>query len=171
MAYGRIYLAIDLTNGKSYCGQETGASWDRKSAHLRSSKNDHFHNALKKRSCMFVWMIICECENQDELNASELSWGEYFECIVPTGYSFILGHANGRQAAEQRAKTSAASKGKKKTPEHAAKLANVLKIHRNKVPWNKGKKLPSPSSERNAKASASMKKVCATKVWSRKKRV
>lgn len=102
MSYGTIYLAADISNGKTYCGQETGGPFSRMQKHLKSKKNVHFHNALQIRPESFVWMLLCECENQVELDAAEIYYGEMFDCLHPQGYCLRLGHGRGRVSNETR---------------------------------------------------------------------
>jgi hypothetical protein len=148
--YGDIYLATDLTNGKSYCGQETQGPFSRMKNHLKkSSRKTHFHHALTLRPEAFFWQIIECCDSKEELDAAEVRWGLYFDCLWPNGYSLKLGMARGKASAETRMKQSMSLKG------HAVPLAARLKMsqsHKGMIPvnawkpgnptWNKG--IPSP---------------------------
>ena len=73
---GIVYKAENKINGKIYIGKTTQTFSNRKSAHkmgaIRGKYNSAFHNAIRKHGWdNFEWSILCECEDNEKLNALE----------------------------------------------------------------------------------------------------
>ena len=83
MPYGIIYRAFDKTNGKSYVGQTVQTLEQRRNAHHSPKSGCHkFRSALLKRTDAFEWSILCECENEIELNSAEEKWVRELDAVV-----------------------------------------------------------------------------------------
>lgn len=116
---GIIYHAFDTSTGKSYVGQ----TWltieeRRKQHHSKNSACRVLRDALIERSKDFVWTKLVEVETQCELNAAELYWGTFFNCIFPYGYSLRLGHSRGRLSEETKTRMSIVKTGSTLSTEH-----------------------------------------------------
>lgn len=70
MAYGIIYLATNLANGKMYVGQTTVALELRIYRHEWKANNGstlYFHNSLRKHGVQgFEWRVIDEANSAEE---------------------------------------------------------------------------------------------------------
>lgn len=117
--YGIVYRAFDSTNGKSYVGQTCGDLEKRIDSHLRSGSTCRkFKHALRKRPEKFSWSILTECLNQDDLNAAEKYWCDFFDCIND-GYNLREGGGSrGRLSEETRRKMSLSRLGKPLSESH-----------------------------------------------------
>jgi len=73
-----IYRIRNKLNGKVYIGQ----SWyveERVNSHFRSKENTHFYNSIRKYGKEnFEVDVLCECNNQKELDFAEDAFIEYY---------------------------------------------------------------------------------------------
>lgn len=73
-----IYLALNLRNGKGYVGQTSRGFSARYREHLREDGRCGgrlLAKALRKYgNDAFLWSILQECDNLEELNAAERAW-------------------------------------------------------------------------------------------------
>jgi hypothetical protein len=97
---GVVYHAFDTTNGKAYVGQTWTGLDNRMKEHLGNKTNHPFANALRSRPETFVWTVLTKVSSQNELDSAELYWGEFFSCMVPSGYNLKLGMSRGRVSEE-----------------------------------------------------------------------
>ncbi len=94
--YGIIYKATNTLNNKVYIGQTTQDLNSRISSHKHRAKYEldihtHFINALRKYGFEnFIWEIIDQAENQNELDDKEKYWIQYYDSIN-TGYNIQEG--------------------------------------------------------------------------------
>lgn len=129
---GWIYICADLQTGMCYCGQDIEKPFGRVRKHLNPSaknKNAWFHTILHSRPDTFAWMIVDECEGQDELDKMERWWGEFFDCLAPRGYNHTIGRKGGKQSEERRKQSGSTMKGKKHSPETIAKMAEKRRLY------------------------------------------
>ncbi len=119
MINGIVYLAFDTSNGKCYVGQTTTTLEERRRQHAYSSSCCRkFKNALLVRPDAFVWKVLTECDNQTTLDAAEVYWIEFFECVGSGGYNLRSGGSHGKLSEETRHRMSIARTGRKLSPEH-----------------------------------------------------
>jgi hypothetical protein len=110
---GCIYHVFDVVRGMSYVGQTIKTLKHRKGAHLGLGKNTPFHNALRNRTSDFVWTTLFSSNDTEELDAAEMYWGKFFDCLWPTGYCLVIGSANGKMSEETKNKIRRSKTGKK----------------------------------------------------------
>ena len=89
--YGIIYKVTNKLNNKIYIGQTIQNLSERKAKHyykVRQKEYDtHFINALRKYpEESFIWEIIDNANNQEELDQKERYWIEIYNS-VETGYN------------------------------------------------------------------------------------
>ena len=96
-----IYEAINQINGKRYIGQTTRSLENRKRQHLNASKyarsvSWHFYRAINKYGWdCFEWKIIDTAKTQEDLDAKESFWIEFFDTTDPEkGYNLKGGGYN-----------------------------------------------------------------------------
>ena len=88
-----IYKATNLKNNKIYIGQTIHKLSTRKQEHVKRSKYDkyltYFGKALRKYGEeTFLWEIIDQASNQEELNQKESYWIEFYDATNPKkGYN------------------------------------------------------------------------------------
>ena len=89
-----IYKILNKVNGKMYIGQTKHTLNYRKSQHLHESKknnNQHIYKAIRKYGKdNFVWNVICECKNREELNEKE-NFFIWFLDTFENGYNKTTG--------------------------------------------------------------------------------
>lgn len=97
--YGRIYMILNLINGKRYIGQTTQSIKRRFQGHIKDSKNPKtaITKAIKKYGKEnFIFGEICIAYNQYELNLLESKYiNEYKTLNKNFGYNLITVDLNG----------------------------------------------------------------------------
>jgi group I intron endonuclease len=88
-------MAKNIINNKLYIGKTITTFKNRKQQHLRYAFNynsqTHFHRALRKYGKEnFEWSIIKKCENEKELNETEIFYIDNFKSIK-NGYNLTQG--------------------------------------------------------------------------------
>lgn len=127
----KIYLTINLINGKIYIGQLT-----RIGLHGYLGSGARFKKALKKYGKQnFTRVTLCYCDNQEDLNKMEIYWIAYFNSTdakigynVTTGGFGVSGFSarKGQKLSEQhKAKISQSHIGLKATPEQREKQSKA----------------------------------------------
>ncbi|MBO4401945.1 MAG: GIY-YIG nuclease family protein [Selenomonadaceae bacterium] len=88
MAYGRIYGIECLVDGnKIYVGQTTRDVRLRIMEH-KSDKRQHMWQIIRKFGWEnFVWVVLEECDSQEELDEAERRWIKRLNCVYPNGYN------------------------------------------------------------------------------------
>lgn len=131
--FGIVYGLENNFDHKIYIGQSHRTLEERFREHKRA--NSLIGRAIRKYGEEnFVKVILEECENQEQLDACEISWIARLNCIAPNGYNLTEGGANGRNfkvSDETRAKISAIHKGKKRSKETCRKIALALTGNKN----------------------------------------
>ena len=102
---GVIYKATNMLNKKSYIGQTRRSLEIRKKEHELDSNlnksNSAFHFALKKYGFdNFSWEILEECDD-DQLNAKEIFWIDYYDTYI-SGYNMTVGGQTGLNAWQEK---------------------------------------------------------------------
>jgi len=112
--FGIVYGLENNFDHKIYIGQSHRTLEERFREH--KCANSLIGRAIRKYGEEnFVKVILEECENQEQLDACEISWIARLNSMFPNGYNLsaggkgTLGH---KQSDETRAKMSAARKGK-----------------------------------------------------------
>ena len=123
--YGVIYKIINKINGKIYVGKTTTSIKQRMASHKRA--DTVIGKAIRKHGWEnFSVEVLEECDTNEQINEREKFWIVTLNCKTPNGYNRSDGGdgATGCSCSDEtRAKLSAASKGRKKTPEHCSKIA------------------------------------------------
>ncbi len=122
-----IYKITNKINGKCYVGQTTKSIEQRWKAHCwqcNFNNNMIIYRAIKKYGKEnFSIEKICDCQNQKELNESEVKYIKYFDTMCPNGYNLCGGGGGtGIMSDIVKKKISKAHIGKKATPETREKL-------------------------------------------------
>lgn len=159
-----IYKATNILTGLIYIGQTSRPLKARQAEHRRAGGNISdtknptlFHRAIREHGYHnFVWEIIKECKDQDDLNIQEIFFIKELNTMDPHGYNETRGGSmDGSMSQKIRDKISDAVVKLHKDPEYAANLYPQLK---GRIPPNKGVAM---SEEQKSKVSASKKAVYA----------
>jgi group I intron endonuclease len=100
--HGIVYRAFNTANGKSYVGQTVQSLEQRRKMHMRKQSCRLFKNAISKYGAdSFVWSVLTECSNQNDLNSAEAYWIIELGSLPPDGYNLMLGGgASGKRSEE-----------------------------------------------------------------------
>jgi len=147
-----IYMYTNRLNGKRYIGKSTNIE-ARQSKHRRNAKDgraSYFYNAIRKYGLkQFDFEVLEECP-EDQLDAREQYYIEKYETLYPKGYNLTPGGTGGdvyknrseAQNQETRKKMSESHKGLKHTPEERAKISAAQKgkprPYAKGKSWNRG---------------------------------
>lgn len=101
--YGIIYKVTNLINGKLYIGLTTKNLEKRRKEHVKQVNNDSqlaFHRAIRKYGLdNFIWEVIDNAENKDELCNKEIYWISYYKTYTQlknsNGYNMTVGGEGG----------------------------------------------------------------------------
>lgn len=86
-----IYKATNKINGMCYIGQTSRTLKERMQEHKRHH-NTYFDNAINKYGIdNFEIKIIDKANSIEELNAKEMFWISFFDCMKPRGYNLCEG--------------------------------------------------------------------------------
>lgn len=123
--YGVIYKWTNKLSGKAYIGQTTQDPEERKAEHLKPSTDTAIARAIRKHGIEnFDFEVIDDsATNQEELNALEKYWSEYYHTWVgdPEGWGYNIkecGGEHGRLPIELRKAVSDGLKRYYATHEH-----------------------------------------------------
>jgi group I intron endonuclease len=137
--YGIVYHAFNTANGKCYVGQTTRGLELRWREHRTASEKDWYalHRVINKHGVdAFVVTLVYTCySDQRDLDAAELYFGEFFNALVPNGYSLRLGGAHGKMSKESGERMSFARSGEKNGMwgrEHKQSSIDLIKEARRK---------------------------------------
>lgn len=130
-----VYKVTSKTTGKVYVGQTSLTLQERKHKHeydaqRQDRKTVKFHNALMKYGFDdFVWEVLQECQNQDELDYYESYYIEKFNCLDrDTGLNLKSGgKLGGCYSEESKHNMGLATKKKWENFECAAKMLEGLR--------------------------------------------
>ena len=96
-----IYKCTNIKNGKVYIGATIRILNERKNQHIRCAllnKDNHkryFYNAIRKYGVEnFVWEIIDNSDNYEELMKKEKYWIKYYNSFGDNGYNSCEGGNN-----------------------------------------------------------------------------
>ena len=122
-----IYLAV-CENGKAYIGQTIKSLDARRAQHFatadRGLVTGAFQAALRKYGLDgFSWHKLHTAESREQLNTLEAYYIKLFNTVSPAGYNLEGGGKVKTVHEDTRRKISATVTGRRKTPEHKAKLA------------------------------------------------
>jgi len=156
-----IYKATNSVNNKIYVGKTINSLEKRMNEHLGAAFNDnsklYFHRALRKHGKEnFIWEIIYECKNEDELNEKEKFFIKKFDSLN-YGYNLTKGGDGGdtysKLSEEQLAET------KRKSSE--AKMGHIVSVETRKKISEKaiGRKLTLETKQKIGKANTG--KICS----------
>lgn len=86
-----VYMAKNCVNNKCYIGQTKRPLEERIKSHKKEGR--YFHKALKKYGLEnFIWEILCECEDQEELDEMEFHYiKQYHTHSSEYGYNLTFG--------------------------------------------------------------------------------
>lgn len=131
---GVVYLARNIRNGKGYVGQTAKTIKWRKMTHLGSVRDGSsycFHKAIRKYGAdSFVWSVLHESQDYDELSHMERHFIIALKTKVPHGYNLTDGGEGTRgfsPSAETRATWSKNRKGRKHSASARAKVSAALR--------------------------------------------
>lgn len=127
--YGVIYLVEHLDSGKVYIGLTTTPLSVRWRQHVNPGSNCRLLGyAIKKYGAdAFSVTELDIAETKDQLDALEVFYIALFGSQKRArGYNLAPGGESGKASAETRELLSRMRKGKKKSPEHLAKIAAAL---------------------------------------------
>lgn len=86
-----IYKITNNVNGKVYIGKTIRKLSVRIGEHRRHSKSE-ISKAIKDYGFdNFSVEVIDHAENLEELNAKEIKWTAYYDCMIPKGYNKCYG--------------------------------------------------------------------------------
>lgn len=147
MTFGIVYKITDLTNGLIYVGKTCVTLKQRWSSHCRNSRRldkpiSCFHAAIQRAGeGNFLMEMLAEADSDDQLDRLERQWiADLNSTHKDVGYNRTIGGQGGPHTEEarshmgrawtetQRASASVALKGRKKSPEHAKKCIENLKL-------------------------------------------
>ena len=142
-----IYQAKNKINGKIYIGQTVGNLNSRKAAHLSNAKagryDSYFYKTIRKYgSENFIWEVLEECENREELNEREEYWIKKLNTLAPSGYNLESGGKNFSVHEETRMKMREANKGEnnpfygKKHTEDTLKKMREARLGKKRKPFS-----------------------------------
>lgn len=89
-----IYKITNKINGKIYIGQTTRTLDERISEHKRHRQCIVGRAFSKYGEENLLVEVIDYATNIDELNAKEIKWIEFYNCIIPYGYNQCVGGKN-----------------------------------------------------------------------------
>ena len=138
---GIIYHVFNTVNGKAYIGQTCNGLARRWTEHKclagrfergKETKADPFILALLKYgSESFEVTQLYECNTQDELNAAETYFIEFFQTLVTQfGYNIRSGGSNGKLAESTKEKISQTLTGRKLSIEQRAAISEGQRTKR-----------------------------------------
>ncbi len=153
MAYGIVYELLCIKTGLRYVGQTVQALHARWRNHVQAAEKGiewELPKAIREHgSDGFEKRIICECQTQEELNATERKWIDELNTIWPNGYNMRNG---GQHTHEMTRELMRRTKlGKRLSDEHKRHIAEG---HRGKSSGMLGKH---HSEESKRKTSAALK--------------
>jgi group I intron endonuclease len=95
-----IYQITNLVNKKRYIGQTNFSLDKRMNEHKKQSQKEkptqYIHRAMKKYGFEnFIIEPICECKNQNELDAKEKKCIKKWKTLTPKGYNMLLEASGG----------------------------------------------------------------------------
>ena len=139
MAYGVVYLIINMVNGKKYVGQTT-QSLERRIASHKSNKKSLIGKAIHKYGAEnFRYGVIKTCASKEEMDYWEKFFIVALKSKTPNGYNRTDGgdgSAGCVDSEETRERKSAArlgeknpNYGKKRPPETIAKMATAKRSY------------------------------------------
>ena len=126
-----IYKATNTINGKCYVGQTIKTLKKRQQGHKTNSKQfpnnkSHFHRAIHKHGWdNFIWEILYECDDLDELNEKEKFYIKHHNTFEE-GYNLTTGGYNCMLSEECKRKTGDKHRGKTISKEMRQKLSKSL---------------------------------------------
>lgn len=129
MSYGIVYKITNNLDGKIYVGQTTRSIEIRWNEHKRDAprRKTHFYRALQKYGPdNFLLEILCDCQNQEELDKKEIMFVKKLKSLSPNGYNHAAGNGTGHVSEETKQKMSVAHKGKPKSEEHRGAIRQSL---------------------------------------------
>ena len=93
-----VYKAVCTETNKIYIGQTVSFN-DRKRNHINAAFNPnakdydtYFHRAIRKYGKdKFEWEILNKYETQEMMDAGEIFYIKFYDCIAPKGYNSIEG--------------------------------------------------------------------------------
>lgn len=142
-----IYKITNRVNGKTYIGQTRYSLAHRWAQHCRTDSNCSALSAAinKYGRDAFTKVVIAEYKPGDDLNAAEMYFIEFHNCIAPNGYNITAGGEAATHSEESKLKLSEAKLGdknpmwgKKQSEETKAKRSAALK-GRKRPQWVKDK--------------------------------
>ena len=158
-----IYKCTNIKTGKCYIGQTIQNLDRRRCEHLshsrNSSKDHHFHNALRKYGeKSFVWEVIDVADNINQLNDLEEFYIKKFNSISK-GYNIREGGNNLLHSKESKEKMSESQR-----KAHARRRANGTDTF-TKTRKTKGWKWNDEQKEKLKPVQKKLKKMLTGKTW------
>ena len=138
-----VYLITNTINGMRYVGQTTTSLEERFRLHKILNNCRYLHAALEKYGVdNFIIELICEPPTIELMNEFEAEYIIRYNTLVPNGYNLTeggrvprhneatkekmrLSHTGLKESEETKRKKSDALKGRKKSPEHVAKIRSL----------------------------------------------
>jgi group I intron endonuclease len=127
-----VYCVTNRMNRRQYVGQTSRSLQERKREHekdvVRLSRKMPISRAVNKYGReVFDWEVLCECQNQEELNEKEKFFISSLNTLVPNGYNVHEGGSPGELSKETREKLAATLRGRSFSDAHRAKLKEAWK--------------------------------------------
>jgi group I intron endonuclease len=123
-AYGVVYLVTHAATGRQYVGQTIRSIEARLRSHAQD-KRTHVGRSIRKYGVdEFAIEAIERCHSQQDLDAAEVFWIDWYRTLEPLGFNVATGGRGvGPLSDEAKALVAAAKRGVKKSPEAIAKVA------------------------------------------------
>lgn len=133
--YGIIYIITNKVNGKLYIGQtiqSLNKRW-RKHKHDYKRLNYPLYRAMRKYgSENFQIEILTECINQEELDAQERDYTDFYGAwFHQKGYVLKAGNGQGALSEEMKKQIAKTNTGKKASEETKKKMSDARKGEKN----------------------------------------
>lgn len=148
-----IYKATNKINNKIYIGQTTKKLEDRMKSHLSKFKNSKtiFSKAINKHGFEnFIFEIIDNANNKDELDEKEIYWIKELNSLTPNGYNICSGGQGTSKVCNDYVKEliSLGLKNSEKWNKIKNSEEYKEKLNKNFFGCNKGKKFTKEHSEK-----------------------
>lgn len=109
---GVIYKIEHKVNHMIYIGQTYRTFNERLAEHLKTKRNYHVDNALRKYGVQNFYLDVLEEVEDNLLDERERYWIEFYDCVSPKGYNNTYGGEGGKMSEHTKQKISNSLKGR-----------------------------------------------------------